>query len=44
VLARWLRECDGPQIPLGPGRGTVVPRPAGRDRAATGDDADERAA
>ncbi|WP_030378352.1 MULTISPECIES: alkaline phosphatase family protein [unclassified Streptomyces] len=48
VLARWLRECDGPQIPVDPEPGTVVPRPADRTPAVTGgeggDDAGERAA
>jgi uncharacterized membrane protein YvlD (DUF360 family) len=44
VLARWLRESDGPQIPLDAVPGTVVPGPADRTPAATGDDADERAA
>jgi uncharacterized membrane protein YvlD (DUF360 family) len=48
VLARWLRECDGPQIPVDPEPGTVVPRPTDRTPAVTGgeggDDADERAA
>ncbi|MDQ0790330.1 alkaline phosphatase family protein [Streptomyces sp. B3I8] len=44
VLVRWLRESDGPQIPVEVVPGTVVPGPAERTPAATGDDADERAA